>query len=101
VLYIRFAGALFFGQAFNKPMLKIMFDGALHLTAEGRRKLTWSWAFFFLFLAALNELVLAHANDGALGDVQVVRLPAADNPVRGRASASDDALRGEGGGDEI
>jgi intracellular septation protein A len=101
VLYIRFAGALFFGQAFNKPMLKIMFDGALHLTAEGWRKLTWSWAFFFLFLAALNELVLAHANDGALGDVQVVRLPAADNPVRGRASASDDALRGEGGGDEI
>ena len=38
-------------------MLIIMFDGALHLTAEGWRKLTWSWAFFFLFLAALNEPV--------------------------------------------
>ena len=57
VLYILFAGALFFGQGFNKPMLKIMFDGAQHLTPEGWRKLTWRWAFFFLFLAALNELV--------------------------------------------
>jgi intracellular septation protein len=57
VLYSLFAAALFFGQVFNKPMLKIMFDGALHLTAEGWRKLTWRWAFFFLFLAALNELV--------------------------------------------
>jgi len=57
VLYLLFAGALFFGQFFNKPMLKIMFDGAFHLTPEGWRKLTWRWAFFFLFLAALNELV--------------------------------------------
>lgn len=57
VLYVLFAGALFFGQFFNKPMLKIMFDGAFHLTPEGWRKLTWRWAFFFLFLAALNELV--------------------------------------------
>jgi intracellular septation protein len=57
VLYLLFAGALFFGQVANKPMLKIMFDGAFHLTAEGWRKLTWRWAFFFLFLAALNELV--------------------------------------------
>jgi hypothetical protein len=40
----------------------------------------------------------AHANNGALGDVQAVRLLAADNPIRGRASASDDVLRGEGGG---
>ena len=57
MLYLLFAGALFFGQIFNKPMLKIMFDGAFHLTPEGWRKLTWRWAFFFLFLAALNELV--------------------------------------------
>jgi intracellular septation protein len=56
-LYILFSGALFFGIAFNKPMLKIMFDGALHLSEEGWRKLTWRWAIFFLFLAALNELV--------------------------------------------
>jgi len=57
VLYILFAAALFFGIAFKKPMLKILFDGALHLTDEGWRLLTWRWALFFLFLAALNEFV--------------------------------------------
>ena len=57
VLYILFSLALFFGIAFKKPMLQIMFDGALHLTEAGWRILTWRWAFFFLLLAALNEAV--------------------------------------------
>jgi len=57
VLYTLFSGALFFGLIFNKPMLQVMFDGALHLTAEGWRKLSWRWAIFFLVLAGLNELV--------------------------------------------
>jgi intracellular septation protein len=56
-LYLLFGGALFAGLAMNKPLLQIMFDGALHVTPEGWRKLTWRWAFFFLSLAALNELV--------------------------------------------
>jgi intracellular septation protein len=56
-LYLLFAGALFFGLAYGKPMLQIMFDGALSLTPEGWRRLTWRWAFFFLFLAGLNEAV--------------------------------------------
>ena len=57
VLYCLFAGALLFGIAFRRPILQIMFDGALHLSGEGWRILTWRWALFFLFLAALNELV--------------------------------------------
>ena len=52
-----FGGALFVGLAIKKPLLKIMFDGALHVTEEGWRRLTWRWAFFFLALAALNELI--------------------------------------------
>ena len=56
-LYLLFGGALFVGLAIKKPLLKIMFDGALHVTEEGWRKLTWRWAFFFLALAALNEIV--------------------------------------------
>ena len=56
-LYLLFAAALFFGLIARKPLLKIMFDGALHVTREGWRRLTWRWAFFFLALAALNELV--------------------------------------------
>ena len=57
VLYSLFAAALFFGLAMKKPILQIMFDGALHLTPEGWRILTWRWAFFFLALAVLNEAV--------------------------------------------
>ena len=57
MLYLLFAGALFFGLRSRSRYLQIMFDGALHLTAEGWRVLTWRWAFFFLALAALNEVV--------------------------------------------
>jgi intracellular septation protein len=56
-LYLSFAGALFAGLWLKKPLLKILFDGALHVTEEGWRKLTWRWAFFFLALAVLNEFV--------------------------------------------
>ena len=56
-LYVLFGGALFAGLAFKKALLKIMFDGALHVTEEGWRILTWRWAFFFLALAVLNEIV--------------------------------------------
>jgi intracellular septation protein len=56
-LYLLFAAALFAGLALNRPILKILFDGALHVTEEGWRKLTWRWAFFFIALAVLNEIV--------------------------------------------
>lgn len=56
-LYVLFAAALLAGLLLNKPLLKIVFDGALHITEEGWRKLTWRWAVFFLALAVLNEIV--------------------------------------------
>ena len=56
-LYLLFAAALFAGLALKKPMLKILFDGALHVTEEGWRKLAWRWAVFFIALAVLNEIV--------------------------------------------
>jgi intracellular septation protein len=56
-LYLLFGAALFAGLWLNKPLLKILFDGALHVTDEGWRKLTWRWAFFFIALAILNEIV--------------------------------------------
>jgi intracellular septation protein len=65
VLYCLFSGALFFGIAFRRPILEIMFDGALHLTQAGWRILTWRWAFFFLFLAVLNEYVWRHFSESA------------------------------------
>jgi intracellular septation protein len=56
-LYLLFAAALFAGLALKKPILKILFDGALHVTEEGWRRLTWRWALFFVALAVLNEAV--------------------------------------------
>jgi intracellular septation protein len=57
VLYLLFGVALFVGLAIRKPLLKVLFDGALHVTEEGWRMLAWRWAFFFLALALLNEIV--------------------------------------------
>ena len=56
-LYLLFGGALLGGLAFNRPLLPILFDGALNVTAEGWRRLTWRWAFFFVALALLNEII--------------------------------------------
>ena len=63
VLYCLFSAALFVGLALRRPMLEIMFDGALNLTPRGWRILTWRWALFFLFLAALNEYVWRHYSE--------------------------------------
>ena len=45
------------GLAFGRSLLAYVFDSAFNLDAEGWRKLTFRWALFFLFLAALNEVV--------------------------------------------
>ena len=65
VLYSLFSAALFFGLAFRRPILQVMFDGALHLTDEGWRILTWRWAFFFLVLAGVNEYVWRNYSETA------------------------------------
>ncbi|MGO8799894.1 MAG: septation protein A [Roseiarcus sp.] len=62
-LYLLFGGALFGGLAFNRPLLPVLFDGALKITPEGWRKLTVRWALFFLALAALNEIVRNYQPD--------------------------------------
>jgi intracellular septation protein len=57
IIYLLFAGTLFGGIVFGKNLLAVVFDQMFHLTAEGWHKLTVRWALFFLFLAALNEIV--------------------------------------------
>jgi len=56
-LYLLFGGALAFGLAIRKPLLPILFDGALQITPEGWRKLTIRWMAFFFALAILNEII--------------------------------------------
>ncbi|HWM83267.1 MAG TPA: septation protein A [Pseudolabrys sp.] len=57
IIYLLFAGVLFAGILLRKPFLAIVFDQMFNLTDEGWHKLTVRWAVFFLFLAALNEIV--------------------------------------------
>ena len=56
-IYLMFGGALAYGLAFGKPLLKIMFDEAFAIDDEGWRILTLRWMLFFFALAALNEVV--------------------------------------------
>ena len=57
IIYLLFAGTLFGGLIFRKPLLATVFDTVFHLTDEGWRRLTMRWALFFLALAVLNEIV--------------------------------------------
>jgi intracellular septation protein len=57
IIYLMFAGTLFGGLIFRKPLLATVFDQMFRLTEEGWRKLTIRWALFFLVLAVLNEIV--------------------------------------------
>lgn len=59
-IYVLFAAVLFGGLAKGKPMLRYLLQSAFEgLDEAGWLKLSRNWAIFFLFLAALNE-VLRH-----------------------------------------
>ncbi|MEO5586904.1 MAG: inner membrane-spanning protein YciB [Novosphingobium sp.] len=56
-VYLLFAGALFWGWWRDRPTLKYLLESAFEgLDDEGWMKLSRNWAFFFLFLAGLNEV---------------------------------------------
>ena len=52
-----FSIILFAGLATGRTFLKVVFGDVFRLTEDGWRKLTARWGLFFLFLAALNEVV--------------------------------------------
>ena len=58
IVNIIFAGVLIFGKIFfNKNFLKFFFKTAFQLDEMGWDKLNFRWAYFFIFLAFLNEIV--------------------------------------------
>ncbi len=63
VINCIFGAALLGGLAFDKPLLPVVLDSALHLDADGWRKLTFRWGLFFFVLAALNEVVWRTQSD--------------------------------------
>ena len=57
VVNALFAAALFGGLLTGQSLLKVVFGEVFRLNEDGWRKLTLRWAFFFAFLAVLNEVV--------------------------------------------
>ena len=55
---IIFAFVLIIGKTvFNKNFLEFFFKAAFQLDEQGWNKLNYRWAYFFIFLAILNEIV--------------------------------------------
>ena len=58
IINIIFASILILGKIFfNKNFLKFFFKTAFQLEENGWNKLNYRWAYFFIFLAVLNEVV--------------------------------------------
>lgn len=57
IVNVIFGTALLGGLAFDKPLLPVVLDVALHLDRDGWTKLTFRWGLFFFVLAAMNEIV--------------------------------------------
>ena len=58
IINIIFASGLIIGKIFfNKNFLKFFFKTAFQLDEMGWDKLNFRWAYFFIFLAFLNEIV--------------------------------------------
>ncbi|MBB4075875.1 intracellular septation protein [Bartonella fuyuanensis] len=58
-----FAFILFSGMFFKKSLLRYALDSTLKLDDLGWKKLTYRWAFFFVFLALLNEIIWRNFSD--------------------------------------
>ncbi|MCA0201076.1 MAG: septation protein A [Proteobacteria bacterium] len=52
-----FAAILLFGVLTGRLFIKLVLESAFNLTDRGWRIITWAWIGFFIFLAAINEIV--------------------------------------------
>ncbi|MCH9808409.1 MAG: septation protein IspZ [Alphaproteobacteria bacterium] len=57
IFNVMFALFLFGGLYFNKNFFQHIFEGTFHYTKEGWDRFTWSFAWFFVLTAVLNEFV--------------------------------------------
>lgn len=64
-----FAGFLFVGLWLERNFFKYVFEKTFHYTDEGWNKFTWSFAWFFVFTAVMNEVVRQSFKDVQMYDV--------------------------------
>jgi intracellular septation protein len=66
IFNVMFALFLFGGLYFNKNFFQHIFEGTFHYTKEGWDRFTWSFAWFFVLTAVLNELVSQTFHDKSM-----------------------------------
>lgn len=71
VVQALFAALLFGGILLKRPTLQYVLGDALKLTDYGWRQLTWRYAFFFTFMAVLNEIVWRNFSEDAWVDFKL------------------------------
>ncbi|MCC6915089.1 MAG: septation protein A [Rhodospirillaceae bacterium] len=57
IINALFAAILLFGVLTGRLFIKLVLESAFNLTDRGWRLITWAWIGFFIFLAAINEIV--------------------------------------------
>jgi len=57
IVYILFSTCLFLGLIFKKNFLKIYLSSLIKINDDGWNILTKRWAFFFISMAILNEII--------------------------------------------
>jgi intracellular septation protein len=75
IVNLLFAAFLFGGLLLRRPVLKLLLGEAMRLTEEGWRKMTVRWAFFFLAMAALNEIVWRNFSEATWASFKVLVIP--------------------------
>ena len=71
IVNLLFAGFLFGGLLLKRPVLQYILGEALRLTDLGWRKLSLRWAFFFLAMAILNEIVWRNFSEATWASFKV------------------------------
>jgi intracellular septation protein len=71
IVNLLFAGFLFGGLLLKRPVLQYILGEALRLTDLGWRKLSLRWAFFFLGMAVLNEIVWRNFSEATWASFKV------------------------------
>ncbi len=57
LINLIFAAILFFGYFSKKPFVSHLFGSEMKMSDKAWHTLSWRWAWFFVFLAVLNEIV--------------------------------------------
>jgi intracellular septation protein len=100
IIYVMFAVVLLVGLATGRPLFQIVLDGALHMKEEGWKLLTLQLGAVLSRDGSRQRIRLALLHHRSVGDVQDVRLSAADFGVRAFAGADHGEIRDQGSGGE-